>query len=146
MVPGQLVPIRIPSALSVLAVKTLGDVGHVGRRLRKSRVSWFENMSVSMALSPTSLDVGSIANWWKTVAMAAEISQSSRTALVETHKEQDGEMQGATIWKESIRRAKGLCTSEAFLANHRLVAEASALRTAFSFEEHCSYTTDFSGT
>ena len=62
LVPDQLVPTRIPSALSVLAMKTLDDVEHVDRRLRQSGLSWVENMSVSMALSPSSLDVGSIAN------------------------------------------------------------------------------------
>lgn len=62
LVPAQLVPIRIPSALSILAMKTLDDVGHVDRSLRQSRGSGFENMSVSMALSPSRLDAGSIAN------------------------------------------------------------------------------------
>ena len=74
--------------------------------------------------------------------MAAEISQSSRTALAETHKGQDGEIQeGNTIWKESIRRAKDLRTSEALLANHQLVAETSGLRTAFLFADYRMYTT-----
>ena len=62
LVPDQLVPIRIPSALSVLAMKILDDVEHVDRRLRQSGLSWVENMSVSMALSPSSLDVDSLAN------------------------------------------------------------------------------------
>ena len=68
--------------------------------------------------------------------MAAEISQSSRTALAETHKEHDSDIQDRdTIWKESIRSAKDVCTSEALLANHQLVAETCSLRTAFLIED-----------
>ena len=74
--------------------------------------------------------------------MAAEISQSSRTALAETHKEQDGEVQeGNTIWTGSIRRAKDLTTPQALLADHQLEAYTSGLRTAFLFEDYCMYTT-----